>query len=179
MLFIYLFLAVLGLHCCMWAFSRLLIVVLLLWFVGSRARASVVVAHGLSCPVACGIFPEKGMKLVSLTLAGRSLISGPPGKSWTSVLERRKQRLGVSGSRGPAGLHVTQCVGSPVPAASFWQVGVLRWALSPLSRVSCICAQSKHSQGREAWDPGPDLPPTPCVTQDRGLTLCLSFPMSG
>ena len=68
MLFIYLFLAVLGLHCCMRAFSRLLIAVLLLWFVGSRARASVVVAHGLSCPVACGIFPEKGMKLASPTL---------------------------------------------------------------------------------------------------------------
>ena len=69
-----------------------------------------------------------------------------------------------------------------VPSASclfLAGVGVLRWALSPLRGVSCVCAQSKPSQGREAWDPGPDLPPTPCVTQDRGLALCLSFPMSG
>ena len=76
--FIYLFLPVLGLHCCAWAFSScrerrllfvavrgLLIVVASLvaehsllacglqqlWHVGS-----VIVAHGLSCSAACGIF---------------------------------------------------------------------------------------------------------------------------
>ena len=32
----------------------------LLWSTSSRHRASVVVARGLSCPEACGIFPEQG-----------------------------------------------------------------------------------------------------------------------
>ena len=87
-LFIYLFWAALGLHCCAWAFSScskrgwgLLFVVVrgLLIAVASRCRAralgarasvvvarglqsagSVVVAHGLSCSMACGIFPDPG-----------------------------------------------------------------------------------------------------------------------
>ena len=33
---------------------------LLLWSTGSRHAGSVVVAHGLSCSVACGIFPDQG-----------------------------------------------------------------------------------------------------------------------
>ena len=33
---------------------------LLLWSTGSRDRGSVVVAHGLSCSAACGIFPDQG-----------------------------------------------------------------------------------------------------------------------
>ena len=93
--FIYLFLAVFGLHCCTQAFSScgewgllfvevcgLLIVVASLvaehrlqahrlqqlWHVGSvvvacglQSTGSVVVAHGLSCSVACGIFLDQGL----------------------------------------------------------------------------------------------------------------------
>ena len=33
---------------------------LLLWSTGSRHAGSAVVAHGLSCSVACGIFPDQG-----------------------------------------------------------------------------------------------------------------------
>ena len=33
---------------------------LLLWSMGSRLAGSAVVAHGLSCSVACGIFPDQG-----------------------------------------------------------------------------------------------------------------------
>ena len=33
---------------------------LLLWSRGSRRTGSVVVAHGLSCSAACGIFPDQG-----------------------------------------------------------------------------------------------------------------------
>ena len=79
------FLAVVGLHCCTWAFSscsaRLLIVVssllvehglqgrqasgVAVWVLGSYCSRAlepglVVVAHGLSCSVACGIFPDQG-----------------------------------------------------------------------------------------------------------------------
>ena len=68
-LFIFFFLAVLGLRFCARAFSScgkwgpLLIAVLgplLLWSTGSRRAGSVVVAHGPSCSAACGIFPDQG-----------------------------------------------------------------------------------------------------------------------
>ena len=39
---------------------------LLLWSTGSRRTGSVVVAHGPSCSVACGIFPDQGMNLCPL-----------------------------------------------------------------------------------------------------------------
>ena len=74
-LFIYLFMAVLGLRFCARAFSSCgkrgplfhrgvrgpsLSWPLLLRSTGSRRAGSVVVAHGPSCPVACGIFPDQG-----------------------------------------------------------------------------------------------------------------------
>ena len=40
-----------------------------------------VVAHGLGCPVACGIFPDQGTEPVSPVLAGGLSTTGPPGKS--------------------------------------------------------------------------------------------------
>ena len=39
---------------------------LLLRSTGSRHAGSVVVAHGLSCSTACGIFPDQGSNLCSL-----------------------------------------------------------------------------------------------------------------
>ena len=71
---IYLFMAVLGLCFCARAFSTcgkrgplfiavrgpLTIRPLLLRSTGSRRAGSVVVAHGPSCSVACGIFPDRG-----------------------------------------------------------------------------------------------------------------------
>ena len=42
---------------------------------------SVVVAHGLSCSTACGIFPGRGLEPVSPALAGGFLTTAPPGKS--------------------------------------------------------------------------------------------------
>ena len=73
-IYLFLFLAALGLHCRALAFSSCgergysslwcvgfsLWWLLLLWRMGSRVRASVVVAHRLSCPAACGIFPDQG-----------------------------------------------------------------------------------------------------------------------
>ena len=73
-LFIYLFLAVLGLCFCVRAFSSCgeqghsssrcmglsLSQPLLLWSTGSRRVGSVVVAHGPSCSAACEIFPDQG-----------------------------------------------------------------------------------------------------------------------
>ena len=68
---IYLFIAVLGLHFCARAFSSCghsssrcadlpLSRPLLLRSTGSRRAGSVIVAHGTSCSVACGIFPDQG-----------------------------------------------------------------------------------------------------------------------
>ena len=73
-LFIYLFLAVLGLCFCARAFSScgergplfiavrgpLTIAASLVGSTGSRRASSVVVARGLSCSAACGIFPDQG-----------------------------------------------------------------------------------------------------------------------
>ena len=67
----------------------------LLWYTGfscCRARAlgpqaSVVVAHGLSCSMACGNLPRPGLEPMSPALAGGFLINAPPGKSpWTHFL---------------------------------------------------------------------------------------------
>ena len=77
LIFIYLFLAALGLHCCTRAFSScgkqgllftvvcgLLVAVASLSrcarFSSCGMRASVVVSHGLSCSTACGIFSDQG-----------------------------------------------------------------------------------------------------------------------
>ena len=70
----YLFLAALGLHCCPRTFSSCgkrgysllqctgfsLRWLLLLRSTAPRRAGSVVVAHGLSCSAACGIFPDQG-----------------------------------------------------------------------------------------------------------------------
>lgn len=47
----------------------------LLWFssTGSRHRASVVGVHGVSCSLACGIFPNQGLNCVSSVPPGRPL----------------------------------------------------------------------------------------------------------
>ena len=56
----YLFLAVLGLFCCVWVFSSCVERGLLSGCSPQTpgARASGVVAHRLSCPAACGILPD-------------------------------------------------------------------------------------------------------------------------
>ena len=71
--FMYLFMAVLGLHCCAWTFSScgrwdsslIAVHVLLIGVVSlehglQSMQASVVVTHGLSCSMACGIFTDQG-----------------------------------------------------------------------------------------------------------------------
>ena len=59
--FFFFFVAALGLHCCMQAFSSCGEQgLLLLWSTGSRRAGSVVVAHGPSCSAACGVFPDQG-----------------------------------------------------------------------------------------------------------------------
>ena len=79
-LFIYLFMAVLGLRFCARAFSSCskrgrsssqcaglsLLRPLLLRSTGSRRAGSVIVAHGPSCSAACGIFPDQGWNLCPL-----------------------------------------------------------------------------------------------------------------
>ena len=69
-LFIYSFLAVLGLL----GFS-------LRWFLLLQSTASVVVAQGLSCLNACGIFLDQESNLCPPALAGRFLTTRPSGKS--------------------------------------------------------------------------------------------------
>ena len=80
-----------AIRCGMWASLKL-------WCVGSRARGlyslqqagslieacvgSVVVAHRLSCPGACGILVSRlGIEPASPALEGGLFTTGPPGKS--------------------------------------------------------------------------------------------------
>ena len=79
-LFIYLFLAALGLRCCAWAFfscrerelfftavcGLLIAVASLVAAHRLQSAGSVVAAHGLSCSMACGIFPDQGLNPCSL-----------------------------------------------------------------------------------------------------------------
>ena len=53
---------------------------LLWWLPLLWSSGSAVVIHGLSCPVAFGIFSDRGIEPVSPTLAGRCLTTEPPGK---------------------------------------------------------------------------------------------------
>ena len=88
-LFTYLFLAV-GLPCCTWAFSAssqccslvaahglLIMLASLVAEHGLQSSGSVVVAHRLRCPVACGIFLDQG----SRSNLCRFLTIRQPGKS--------------------------------------------------------------------------------------------------
>ena len=72
-----------GLRCGAWA--SLVAVLGLLSSCGTQAlerEGPVVVVHGLSCPVACGILvPRPGIEPLSPSLEGGFLTSGPPGKS--------------------------------------------------------------------------------------------------
>ena len=112
LLFLYLFLAVSGLRFCARASSScgkrgpLFIAVrrasslsrpLLLRSTGSRRAGSVVVAHGLSCSAACGIFPDQGSNPCPLH---RQADSQPPrhqGSPSHSLLNKRMSLLSVCG----------------------------------------------------------------------------------
>ena len=93
----------LSLHCCLWALSScskwgLLSACFLLWGLlllqspVSRARASVVMVHRLSCPGAGGYFrPE--IKPMNPASSGGFLTTGPPGKSSPKNLKCSKNVL--------------------------------------------------------------------------------------
>ena len=80
-LFIYLFLAVLGLHCCAGVslvgasrgFSLVAVLRLHNWWLLLWRTCSVVVPHGLSCSMTCGIFLNPGWKLCLLLWRANSL----------------------------------------------------------------------------------------------------------
>ena len=56
----------LGLHCCQ-GFSLVVVQGFSLrWLLLLQSTGSVVVAHGFSCPTACGIFPDQGLNLCLL-----------------------------------------------------------------------------------------------------------------
>ena len=108
--FVYLFWgAALGLHCCAQAFSSCSKQGLLsvcsawashcsgfscgTWALGTLV--SLVMVHGLSCPVTCEIFPDQGWNLPAL--AGRFSTTGPPRKSllllfWCHFRKFRRER---------------------------------------------------------------------------------------
>ena len=91
--FIYLFLAVLGLHCCVGASLAVVRVLLMATapFIAEHrlcsAWASVVVAHGLSCPAACEIFRDQRSNRCRLQQQADSLPLSHQGSPLAVVLE--------------------------------------------------------------------------------------------
>ena len=92
-IFIQLFLVVLGLHCYTWALVVLSAGYSSLWCVGfsllwlllwNSGSSLVVVAHGLRCPKARGLFPDQGLK-THVPCLGGFLTTGPLGKSKDNV----------------------------------------------------------------------------------------------
>ena len=68
-----------------------------MWAVLLRRASSVVAAHGLSCPVACGLpVPQLGMEPTSPALEGRFLTTGLPGKSHKSILKQENVMVFVT-----------------------------------------------------------------------------------
>ena len=59
---------------------------LLLQSTGSRCAGSVIVAHGPSCSVACGIFPDQGSNPCPLHWQADFSTTAPPGKPQGSFL---------------------------------------------------------------------------------------------
>ena len=55
---------------------------------GFQRVGSVVVARGLSCPAACGIFPDQGWNHAPCAGRHRFLTAGPPGKSEVHFKDR-------------------------------------------------------------------------------------------
>ena len=69
----------------------------LLWLLqeqGSRNEGSVLVAHGLSCSEAHGIFPDQGL---NPALADGFFTTEPPGRSCPSFLEGAASEPGDTG----------------------------------------------------------------------------------
>ena len=58
---------------------------------GLEGTGSVLVAHELSGPVACGIFPNQGTKLTSSALASKFFADEPPGERNDCVLNKEVQ----------------------------------------------------------------------------------------
>ena len=57
----------------------------------SCGSGSVVVVHGLGCPIACGIFMDQGLNPCLLILASEFLTTGSPGKSQRFFLSMSHQ----------------------------------------------------------------------------------------
>ena len=97
---IYLFIAVLGLHCCMGlspvaesgllsSHSHRLLTALVSPIVehGLWSPGQIAVVHGLSCSAGCEIFPDKGLiGSMSPALAGGFFTTEPPGKPLSCFL---------------------------------------------------------------------------------------------
>lgn len=79
----------------LWHVAASVAVLRLLWSCGtwsSEYMGSVVLAHGLSCPMACGVFALwPGIKLTSSALEGGFLTAVPPGKSFYRNLQTLNQ----------------------------------------------------------------------------------------
>ena len=82
-------------NCGVWAQECLGLVVCGTWALYLRRASSVVVACGLSCPVACGILvPQLRIEPASPAFEGGFSTTGPPGKSlWFPIFAKNTQAV--------------------------------------------------------------------------------------
>ena len=135
--------AVLGLHCCTWAFSscgeqRLLSRLLI-------GVGSVVVAHRLNCSIACGIFQNQGLNWCPLSPAGRFFTTEPAGKPLKSLFFFFLAAWHVGSSFPNQGLNMQplhwKCsiLTTGPPGKYRFHISFCHKSAGPNSRV-CLCA---------------------------------------
>ena len=126
---------------------------LLLRSTGSRRAGSVVVAHGPSCSVACGIFPDQGSNLCPLHWQADS----QPLRHQGSPIHFFLKFLFIY-------LFIYGCVGSSFlreGPLQLWQAGAAlhRGAQASHYRgLSCCGAQAPDAQAQQLWLTGPAAP---------------------
>ena len=87
-----------GGHSSSWCAGLSLSRPLLLWSTGSRHAGSVVVAHGLSCSAACGIFPDQGSNPCPLNWQADSQPLHHQGSPKHPFLIKTLTKVGIEGT---------------------------------------------------------------------------------
>ena len=175
----YLFLTVLGLHCCqgfslvadsggysLVAVRRLLIAVASLvvehrlqsmqaqqlWLQDSRGSGSEVVAHGRSCSTACGIFPDQGSNLCLLHWQADSLPlshQGSPRQKFMLIIHKVVPPKSFIKMRNPMGKYLNR------PFLEEQQQRSIRRDVQPQFVCECVRNQEKLSMLKTHYYPSP------------------------
>ena len=119
--------------------------------------ASLLVAHGLSCPMACAILvPWPGIKPTFPALNGELLTTGPPGKSQTWLLLLLLE-LPPWNTQEPSAAWVLYCLACVLSCYSHVWLFVTLWAGACQFPLSMGLSRQEYWSGLPCPPPG-DLP---------------------